>query len=125
MPTLLRCYPGDGIVEYWLVVTLVVMLVSSAGWVVSRRLARHAALRHLVLYSALLSCLVAPAVVWFCFETDLALVSFPIFTAEHSRNVIEATPNEINGNRAALPPSTDSRAAASKLPLPSTISSID
>jgi beta-lactamase regulating signal transducer with metallopeptidase domain len=125
MSTLLRCYPGDGIVEYWLVVTLVVALVSSAGWLVSRRLARHAALRHLVLYSALVSCLAAPAVIWLCFATGLALVSFPIFTAEHSRNVIEATPNEINGNGAALPPSTDSRAPASKLPLSRTTRSID
>jgi hypothetical protein len=64
MSILTRCDPGDRGLDLLLVVTLVVALASSAAWLLSWRLAGHAALRHLVLYAALVCCLASPALAW-------------------------------------------------------------
>jgi hypothetical protein len=78
MSTLIHWYPGDGALDILLVVTLAVALASSAAWLVSRRLAGQAELRHLVLFCALICCLASPALAWFCSTAGLTLVSIPI-----------------------------------------------
>jgi beta-lactamase regulating signal transducer with metallopeptidase domain len=90
MSSLIRCYPGDRCFDLMLVVTLVAALASSAAWLFSRRLAGKAALRHLVLYSALVCCLASPAVTWFCSAAGLTLVSVPILCGEQGRMVAGA-----------------------------------
>lgn len=82
MSSLIRYYPGDWNLELLLAVTLVVSLASTVAWLISRRLHGKAALRHLILYSALICCLGAPAAAWFCWATDLTLVSIPVFRPE-------------------------------------------
>ncbi len=54
-------YLGDRVLEFVLIVTVGVALLSGAAWVVSWRLARQPASRHLVLISALFGCLAMPA----------------------------------------------------------------
>ena len=66
MSTLIRCYPGDRCLDFLLTVAFGVALASIAAWFVARRLGRRAALRHLVLFSALICCLVLPLMDWFC-----------------------------------------------------------
>jgi beta-lactamase regulating signal transducer with metallopeptidase domain len=85
MTTLIRCYPGDGVLDFLLAVILGVALASSTAWFISRRLAGKAALRHVVLSSALLCCLASPAVAWFCHAGGLTLVSLPMLRAEQER----------------------------------------
>jgi hypothetical protein len=81
MSALIRFYPGDRGLEILLVVTLGVTLASGAAWLIARWLARNAALRHVVLFSALNCCLASPAAAWFCATAGLALVSIPILRA--------------------------------------------
>src|SRR5262245_25370586 len=96
MSSLIRFYPGDGSVDLMLVVAVVVAVVSSVAWLISRRLAGNAALRHLVLFSALICCLASPALVWFCSTTGLTLVSIPILGTDRARIASGASRTEID-----------------------------
>ena len=53
MSSLIRFYPGDRDVDFMLAVAVVVAVTSSVAWIISRRMATNAALRHLVLFSRL------------------------------------------------------------------------
>jgi beta-lactamase regulating signal transducer with metallopeptidase domain len=78
----LRCYPGDRDLDFLLVVISGVALVSSAACLISRRLSGKAALQHLVLFSALISCSAIPAIAWICATAGLTLVSIPMLHSE-------------------------------------------
>ena len=78
MSTFIDCYPGDRVLDFLLVVALCVAVLSSAAWIISRRLAGKAALRHLVLVVALGCCLASPGLAWFYNAAGLRLVSFPL-----------------------------------------------
>jgi beta-lactamase regulating signal transducer with metallopeptidase domain len=78
MATFIRCYPGDRVLDFLLVVGVCVTLVSSVAWIISRRLAGKAALRHLVLLAALGCCLASPILVWFSKAAGIRLVSFSV-----------------------------------------------
>lgn len=125
MSSLIRCYPGDRGLDFLLVVTLGVALASSAAWLISRRLAGKAALRHLVLFSALICCLASPAVAWFCAAAGLTLVSIPILRGEQGRMASGVT--QIETDPVGMPPrrSTDPPPVAGGLPLPHTNTTID
>src|SRR5947207_10854967 len=94
MSPLIRCSPGDRTLDFLLVVTLVVALASSAAWLIAWRLADQPALRHLVLFSALIGCLASPAVAWFCGAVGLTLVSIPLLRGEEGRMASGVTPME-------------------------------
>ncbi|MGC1276042.1 MAG: M56 family metallopeptidase [Planctomycetaceae bacterium] len=110
--------PGNDILEFVLVVTLGVTLVSSVAWLVAKRLAGNAAVRHLVLFSALVCCLASPTLSWFCEATGLALVSVPLFRGEQTQTSPMVTSSEAGpiclstGMPTASPPITASNAAA-------------
>ena len=101
-----------------LVVTVVVALASSAGWLISRRLAGNAALRHFVLLSALICCLASPAAAWFCAAAGLTLVSIPILRTERARIASGVTRMEIDPERMPPRPSTNPPPIATDLPSP-------
>ncbi|MEX2120426.1 MAG: M56 family metallopeptidase [Pirellulales bacterium] len=120
MSTLVRFYPGDRGLDFLLVVTLGVALASSAAWFISRRLAGKAALRHLVLFSALIGCLASPAVAWVCVTASLTLVSIPLLPAEPGKKASGVA--QISTGPAWTPPrrSTDPPPVAAELPSPQT-----
>ena len=78
MSTFIRCYPGDRVLDFLLVVAICVAFLSGTAWIISRQLAGKAALRHLVLLAALGCCLVSPILVWFNKAAGLKLVSFSV-----------------------------------------------
>jgi beta-lactamase regulating signal transducer with metallopeptidase domain len=123
MSTLIRCNPGDRSLDFLLVVTLVVALASSAAWLIARRLAGKAALRHLVLFSALIGCLASPAVAWFCGAVGLTLVSIPLLRGEVGRMASGATPMETDP--VGMPPRQSTDPPPAGLPLPHTNTTID
>jgi beta-lactamase regulating signal transducer with metallopeptidase domain len=123
MSPLLRYYPGDRSLDFLLVVTLVVALASSAAWLLSRRLARQPALRHLVLFSALIGCLASPAVAWLCGAVGLTLVSIPLLHAEEGRMASGVTPMEADPGWTPPRPPADPPSAGP--PLPHTNTTID
>jgi beta-lactamase regulating signal transducer with metallopeptidase domain len=125
MSTFIRCYPGDPTLAFLLVVTLGVALASGAAWLISRRLAGQAALRHLVLFSALIGCLASPAVAWLCARAGLTLVSLPILRGDQGTMASAATQMETDPVGVPPPPSTDPPAALAGLPLPHTNPAID
>jgi beta-lactamase regulating signal transducer with metallopeptidase domain len=92
MSAFIRWYPGDRPLNLLLVAALAAALASSAAWLISRRLAGNAALRHLVLFSALICCLASPAAVWFCAATGLTLASIPVLPMEQARTVTKVEP---------------------------------
>jgi beta-lactamase regulating signal transducer with metallopeptidase domain len=125
MSTVMRCYPGDRGIDFLLVVTLAVALASSAAWLISRRLAGKGALRHLVLFSALICCLASPAAASFCAATGLTLFSIPILRGDRSGMASGVT--QIETDPAWLPPreSSNPPPVAAALPLPRTNTTID
>ena len=125
MSTLIRCYPGDRGLDFLLVVTLGVALASSAAWLISRRLAGKAALRHLVLFTALICCLASPAVAWFCAAAGLTLVSIPILGEEQRSMSAELTQIEAGLVWTTPQQSTDPPPVAAALPLPHTNTTTD
>jgi beta-lactamase regulating signal transducer with metallopeptidase domain len=125
MSTLIRCYPGDRGLDFVLVVTLVVALASSAAWFLARRLAGQAALRHLVLYAALVSCLASPVVACLCSAMGLTLVSIPLLCGEQAGRVTGGSPIEINCACAPTQPSIDVSLPLAELALPPTHTTID
>jgi beta-lactamase regulating signal transducer with metallopeptidase domain len=92
MPGLIRFYPGDSVAGFLMVVILAVALASSAGYLISRRLARKAALRHHVLLCALISCLASPVAAWLCTAAGLAVVSVPILGDQAAERPAVLTP---------------------------------
>jgi len=117
MSTLLRCYPGDRVLELLLAVHLGVALLSSVAWLLAWRLGARAALRHLVLYSALFCCLASPAVAWLCSALGLTLFSIPVLREEQGRMANGVQPMEFNDACPPSHPSTDSPPGAEP-PLP-------
>ncbi|MEX0937051.1 MAG: M56 family metallopeptidase [Pirellulales bacterium] len=102
MPTLLRVDAGDHVLGLVLVVTLAVVLVSSTAWLISRRLAGNAPLRHLVSFSALICCLSLPAAAWICAAADVVLISIPLFG--DPRSVVASAPEWGKAEPAVHPP---------------------
>lgn len=105
MSQLIHLYSGDRTLNLMLVVSLVATLVSSVTWLVSRRLADKAALRHLVLLSGLCCCLASPAVAWYCAATDLTFVSIPLIHGEPGQIAPAAIP--IQNDSAPIAPRQD------------------
>ena len=125
MSTLIRCYPGDRGLDFLLAVALVVALASSAAWLLSRRLAGKAALRHLVLFSALVCCLASAPAAWFCAATGLTLVSIPLLRGEQDRMASGVTPVETDPVRMPPRQPTDPPPVAAGRPLPHTNTTTD
>jgi len=71
-------YPGDRVLEFVLIVTVGVALLSGVAWIVSWRLARQPASRHLVLISALFGCLAMPVLAVALSACGCAIISIPI-----------------------------------------------
>jgi beta-lactamase regulating signal transducer with metallopeptidase domain len=94
MPAWIGCDPGDRALDVWLVVALGVTVTSGAAWLISRRLAGRAALRHLVLSSALVCCLAVPAAACFCAATGLTLISLPLLCGAQARVFSGTEPTE-------------------------------
>jgi hypothetical protein len=116
MSTFIDCYPGDRAIDFLLVVSLCVAFLSSTAWIVSQRLARKAALRHLVLLAALGCCLASPGLALFCNAVGFRLVSFPILCERSVTNDADFA----NGKQfqcEPLPASTESPRLAAKEPL--------
>ena len=82
MSVLQALYPGDRVLELCLIVALGVMLLSTAAWVVARRLPKRPATRHLVLISALFGCLAMPFMAMAFNASGLTLISIPLLPAE-------------------------------------------
>src|SRR5262245_32223293 len=122
MSGLIHFYPGDRSVDLMLVVAVVVTVASSVAWLLSRRLTGNAALRHLVLFSALICCLASPAVVWFCAAAGLTLVSIPILGTDRARIASGASGMEIDREETPLRPVPNAPRVATDLlaPHPST-----
>jgi beta-lactamase regulating signal transducer with metallopeptidase domain len=96
MSDLIRLYPGDRGVELLLAVAMVVAVTSSVAWLLSRRLAGNAALRHHVLFTALIGCLASPVAAWFYAATGLTLVSIPILGSDGARIAPGTSRMEVN-----------------------------
>ena len=75
-------YPGDRALEFFLIVALGVMLLSTAAWAVAWRLAKKPAARHLVLISALFGCLAMPVMAAAFSASGLTLISIPLLPAK-------------------------------------------
>jgi hypothetical protein len=60
MSVLQDLYPGDRALEFFLIVALGVIFLSTAAWAVACRLPKKPASRHLVLIAALFGCLAMP-----------------------------------------------------------------
>src|SRR5262249_57597449 len=84
-------YPGDRALDLLLIVALGVALLSTSAWAVAAGLRRTPAARHLVLFSALLSCLPIPALPALVSPSGWALVAIPILPAGPEAPVREAT----------------------------------
>ncbi len=82
MPTLLQWYPGDRAFDFFLIVALGVALLSGAAWVVSWRLPRRPATRHLVLSSALICCLGMPLLASVFTASGMMLIAIPLLPAQ-------------------------------------------
>ena len=72
---------NDRAFEFLSVISLGVSVASGAAWFASRHL-NNAALRHLVLFSALISCFAIPAIASVCASAELTFVAIPIPGAE-------------------------------------------
>jgi beta-lactamase regulating signal transducer with metallopeptidase domain/thiol-disulfide isomerase/thioredoxin/protocatechuate 3,4-dioxygenase beta subunit len=71
-------YPGDPALEFLAVIALGVTAFSGIAWVVSRGLARRPAVRHLVLFWAILGSLGMPGLAALFHASELRFVSIPI-----------------------------------------------
>ncbi len=78
-------YPGDRALEFVLIVTAGVALISGVAWMVSCRLTWHPASRHLVLISALFGCLAMPVLAAALSASGCAIISIPILPVESTR----------------------------------------
>jgi beta-lactamase regulating signal transducer with metallopeptidase domain len=125
MSTLIRFYPGDRGVEFFLVVVLGVALASSAAWLISRRLVGNAALKHLVLMSSLVGILALPIMAWLFTATGLTLISIPIFGEGVVPTGSEPMQIDTDANRTQPAPSTDPRPVATAPRLPYANTTLD
>ena len=75
-------YPGDRALEFFLIVTLGVVFLSTAAWVVAWRLPKKPAARHLVLVSALFGCLAMPLMATAFSASGVTLISIPLLPAK-------------------------------------------
>jgi beta-lactamase regulating signal transducer with metallopeptidase domain/thiol-disulfide isomerase/thioredoxin/protocatechuate 3,4-dioxygenase beta subunit len=94
MSTLIDWYPGDRACDFFLIVALGVTLLSSAAWVISWRLPRRPATRHLVLSSALMCCLGIPLLASVCLESGWTLISIPLLPARPAEPGPDLAPAE-------------------------------
>jgi beta-lactamase regulating signal transducer with metallopeptidase domain len=102
MSGFIRYYPGDRGLDWALAVILGVALASSVAWFISRWLIKNAAIRHFVLLSALICCLVFPGVAWYCATAGLTLVSVPIIRGDQVG--IDSGPARTTVGGAGMPP---------------------
>jgi beta-lactamase regulating signal transducer with metallopeptidase domain len=82
MMALTDWYPGDRALDVFLIVAIGATLLSSAAWLVARRLPRRPAARHLVLASSLICCLLMPALASIFTATGWTLIAIPILPAK-------------------------------------------
>ena len=85
MSILLDWYPGDRALEFVLIVAVGVAFLSGVAWIVSYRLARQPATRHLVLSSALFGCLAMPILAAALSACGCAFISIPLLPPESFR----------------------------------------
>src|SRR5215831_5034738 len=81
MATLIDWYPGDRALDFVLIVAFGVALLSGAAWIVSWRLPRKPAARHLVLVSAMICCLAMPALASVVTASGWTLIAIPLLPA--------------------------------------------
>lgn len=93
MTALIRWSPGDRAIEFALVLMMVVWLTSSLARCIARRLPNQAALRHLVLISALVCCLASPVLIWFWKAAGVSVVSIPLLCPEQEPGSTSAAPS--------------------------------
>ncbi len=85
MTTLIDWYPGDRALDFVLIVVFGVALLSGGAWLVSWRLPRRPATRHLVLVSAMVCCLAMPGLASLFTVSGLTLIAIPLLPAEPIR----------------------------------------
>jgi beta-lactamase regulating signal transducer with metallopeptidase domain len=119
MSAFIHWHQGDRPLDFLLAVALGVAVASSAAWLISR-LGGKAALRHLVLFSALICCLACPAAAWFFSAAGLTLVSIPILRGEEHLTASPVAQNESEPTWAPPRTSAPAPAVAADPPLPHT-----
>jgi beta-lactamase regulating signal transducer with metallopeptidase domain/thiol-disulfide isomerase/thioredoxin/uncharacterized GH25 family protein len=82
MSTLIDWYPGDRVLDFFLIVALGVTLLSTVAWVVAWRLPTRPAIRHLVLVSALICCLSMSILASVCTALGWTLIAIPLLPAQ-------------------------------------------
>jgi beta-lactamase regulating signal transducer with metallopeptidase domain len=87
-------YPSNRVVEFFVIVTLAVTTVSATACVVSLFLRRQPALRHCLLFSALLGALASPVAFSVFVSLGMSLVSIPLLSAEISPSGASGIPSE-------------------------------
>lgn len=125
MSGLIHFFPEVLSRDFLLPVAAEVAIVSSTAWLVSRRLAHDAALRHLVLFSALICCLAIPVVTGVCAAAGLTLVSIPILNGEQSP--MPSAVAEVEFDQQGMQPrlQSDPLPVAAEQPLPLTNVAVD
>jgi beta-lactamase regulating signal transducer with metallopeptidase domain len=102
MSILFQYYPGDGLLNLFLIVLFGVTLTASVAWLIARRLAASGALRHLILLSGLMCCLALPAVASFFSAVEVTLVSIPIIATKQPKLAPLSPPLQSDSTR--IPP---------------------
>ena len=97
-------YPGDRCVELVLIVAVGIAVLSSAAWLIARRLARQPASRHLVLVAALLGCLAMPGLATALQAVGLTLVAIPILPGQHEETQLPNAARPGRSVRLTAPP---------------------
>jgi beta-lactamase regulating signal transducer with metallopeptidase domain/thiol-disulfide isomerase/thioredoxin len=92
MSVLQDLYPGDRALEFFLIVALGVVFLSTAAWVVARRLPKKPATRHLVLVSALFGCLALPVMATAFSASRLTLISIPLLPSRSNETDSSVAP---------------------------------
>ena len=90
MSDLLNWYPGDRVVEFVLVVSIAVTIVSVAALIASLGFGRHPAIRHCMLLSALLIALASPLLTGAFIASGIAFVTLPLLSADDAKPTAEA-----------------------------------
>jgi beta-lactamase regulating signal transducer with metallopeptidase domain len=108
MPALESLYPGDPFVAWLILVTSAITLVSAIAVLASRCLRRRAALRHSVLFAALLCTLATPVLAAALMHSQFSLIGLPLLSTLKPEMPATKAPQANSRIAAALPAPADS-----------------
>src|ERR1700684_1510244 len=107
MPALESLYPGDPFVAWLILVTSAITLVSAIAVLASRCLRRRAALRHSVLFAALLCTLATPVLAAALMHSQFSLIGLPLLSTPKPEMPATKAPQANSRIAAALPAPAD------------------